>query len=360
MEIVETKYLKFDDEFIFENGDKIDEIFVAYETYGILNAEKTNAILVEHAFSGDAHAAFYHDGDKKPGWWDTIIGPDKAIDTNKFFVICSNILGGCKGTSGPISINPKTNQNYAMSFPFITIKDIVNLQKKLVDHFGIKKLVSVVGGSMGGMQVLEWVASYPEYTLSAIPIATTLKHSPQQIAFNEVGRQAIMRDPDWNNGNYYDKKIPQLGVSIARMIGHITYMSDNSMNTKFSRRKIKEELLFSKNFEVENYLHIKGDDFVKRFDANSYLYITKAMDYFDVSDRLLESKKSCDVKFLVIAFDSDWLYPIYQSLEIVKILRQRHVPATYCSIPSTWGHDSFLIEAEEQTKLIKPFLNSLI
>jgi homoserine O-acetyltransferase len=270
------------------------------------------------------------------------------------------VLGGCKGTTGPNSINPKTGKNYGMAFPFITIKDMVDVQKKLIDYLGIKQLVSVIGGSMGGMQVLQWVSSYPEYLKSAIPIATTMRHSPQQIAFNEVAREAIIVDSDWKGGDYYNCKNPELGLSIARMIGHITYMSDNSMESKFSRRKKEDTNSFEKNFEVENYLHQKGDDFVKRFDANSYLYITKAMDYFDISDKLFIKKNQLDIKFLVIAFESDWLYPTYQSLEIIKNLRQRHVPVTYCSINSTYGHDAFLLEADEETKLIKPFLSSIL
>ena len=358
---VETKYIVLDKKpFVLENGEKLESVTVAYETYGELNSKKSNAILVEHAFSGDAHAAGYHAGDKKPGWWDNIIGPDKAIDTNKFFVICANVLGGCKGTTGPVSINPETGKHYGMSFPLITIADMVCVQKELTDYLGIKKLVSVIGGSMGGMQVLQWVSSYPESLRSAIPIATTMKHSPQQIAFNEVARQSIMADPDWNNGDYYDTKSPILGLSIARMIGHITYMSDNSMESKFSRRKKQNVHSFEHNFEVENYLHRKGDDFVKRFDANSYLYITKAMDYFDVSGNLFDAQsKLADMKFLVIAFESDWLYPIYQSLDIIKELRKRHIPVTYCGINSTYGHDAFLLEEEEETKLMKPFLNSI-
>lgn len=289
-----------------------------------------------------------------------MIGPAKAFDTNKYFVICSNIIGGCKGSTGPSSLNPETGKPYALDFPIITIGDMVRAQKHLIDYLGIKKLLGVVGGSMGGMQALQWVALYPERIRSAIPIATTLKHSPQQIAFDEVGRQAIMADPAWRQGHYYGQGQPEKGLAVARMIGHITYMSEQSMEEKFSRRlKDKaDNLKFTAEFEVEGYLQYRGDNFVKRFDANSYLYITKAMDYFDLSGEKLFSKdKRFDIRFLVIAFKSDWLYPSSQSQDIVRQLKARHTDATYCEIKSTYGHDAFLVEVEEETHLIKHFLN---
>jgi homoserine O-acetyltransferase len=361
----DKKYYNFaapPNELLLESGEKLGPIKIAYETYGTLNEDKSNAILVEHAFSGDAHAAGYHEGDDKPGWWDDLIGPGKALDTDKYYIICSNIIGGCKGSTGPSSINPVTGKPYALDFPIITVGDIVKVQKHLIDHLGIKKLLSVIGGSMGGMQVLQWVASYPESVLSAIPIATTLKHSPQQIAFDEVGRQAVMADPAWLNGNYYDFGQPERGLAIARMIGHITYMSDRSMEEKFSR-KLKEKnknLKFTSDFEVEGYLRYRGDTFVKRFDANSYLYITKAMDYFDLSgDKLIPRKKKPGIRFLVIAFKSDWLYPAYHSQEIVKLLKARNISTTYCEIDSTYGHDAFLVEIEKESHLIKHFLRSV-
>jgi homoserine O-acetyltransferase/O-succinyltransferase len=342
-----------------ESGQKLGPITLAYETYGQLNAEKSNAVLVLHALSGDAHAAGFHEGDKNSGWWDDMIGPGKAFDTEKYFVICSNIIGGCKGSTGPSSVNPKTGKPYALEFPVITIADMVSAQEHLIDHLGIEKLLCVVGGSMGGFQVLQWVASYPEKVRSAIPIATTLKHSPQQIAFDEVGRQAVMADPDWKEGNYYGHGQPERGLAVARMIGHITYMSDQSMEEKFSRR-LKDKnysFKFKTDFEVEGYLRYRGDNFVKRFDANSYLYITKAMDYFDLSgDKLFPRAKKIDTRFLVIAFKSDWLYPSYQSQEIVRKLKMRRVDATYCEVKSTYGHDAFLVEIDEQTHLIKHFL----
>jgi len=363
--IISTQYFTFAEppqELILQSGASLGPITLAYETYGKLNKDKNNAILVAHALSGDAHAAGFHTkDDPKPGWWESMIGPGKAFDTDKYFVICSNVIGGCKGSTGPSSVNPKTGKPYALDFPIITIADMVKAQKMLIDYLGVKKLLSVCGGSMGGMQVLQWVASYPEYVRSAIPIATSWKHSPQQIAFDEVGRQAIMADPDWNKGNYYGAKSPERGLAVARMIGHITYMSDESMEDKFSR-KLKADnysFTFKTDFEVEGYLRYRGDSFVKRFDANSYLYITKAMDYFDLSGgELIPEGKTIDTRFLVIAFQSDWLYPAYQSHEIIHFLKGRHVDATYCEIQSRYGHDAFLLEVPEQTHLIKHFLAS--
>ncbi|MCG2712259.1 MAG: homoserine O-acetyltransferase [Candidatus Omnitrophica bacterium] len=364
--IVETRYCTFSkspDELEMDSGRKLGPIQVAYETYGQLNQDKSNAALIVHAFSGDAHAAGLDNQGSKPGWWDNMIGPGKAFDTDKYFVICSNVIGGCMGSTGPSSPNPKTGKPYGLEFPLITIADMVRVQKKLVESLGIKKLLSVCGGSMGGMQVLQWVASYPQMIASVIPIATALKHSPQQIAFNEVGRQAVMADPDWRHGDYYEHGQPEQGLAVARMIGHITYMSDDSMEKKFSRRLKQDNgysFSFKSDFEVEGYLRYRGDSFVKRFDANSYLYITKAMDYFDLSrGKLIPHKKKIDTKFLIIAFKSDWLYPAYQSKDIVRALKLNDVEVTYCEIESTAGHDAFLLEVDEQTHLIKHFLNSI-
>ncbi len=360
--VVETKYFTFankPEELLLESGQKLGPIVLAYETYGELNNDRSNAILIEPAFTGDAHAAGFHKGEDAPGWWDNMIGPGKAFDTNKYFVICSNVIGGCRGSTGPSSINPGTGKHYALDFPIITIADMVKAQKYLIDHLGIDKLLCVSGGSMGGMSALEWVALYPEKVRSAIPIATTMKHTPQQIAFNEVGRQSIMADTAWLKGDYYGHTQPERGLAVARMIGHITYMSDQSMKEKFSR-KLKDNgysFSFKTDFEVEGYLRYRGDTFVKRFDANSYLYITKAMDYFDVSEgKLIAGKKELDTKFLVISFESDWLYPSYQSRDIVKELRKKHVDVVYCEIKSTYGHDAFLLEIESESRLIKHFL----
>ncbi len=361
LENKETKYFTFvnpPEELRLESGEKLGPITIAYETYGELNAHKSNAILVLHALSGDAHAAGIS------GWWGSLIGPDKGLDTNKYFVICSNVIGGCQGSTGPSSTNPKTGEPYGTDFPLVTITDMVNAQIHLIDHLGIEKLLAVVGGSMGGMQVLQWMVAYPERIRSAISIATTLKHTPQQIAFNEVGRQAIMADPDWKKGHYYNSLVPAKGLAVARMIGHITYMSDSSMAEKFGRRvrEDKEPFKFSAEFEVEGYLQYQGDSFVKRFDANSYLYITKAIDYFNIlngNKNLCNIFKGLKAKVLVISFKSDWLYPSYQSQDIMKACKLSGVDTTYCEINSTYGHDSFLLETEQETQLIKHFLNTV-
>jgi homoserine O-acetyltransferase len=361
--LVQTKYFDFalpPNELILEGGETLGPITVAYETYGRLNDQRSNAILILHALSGDAHAAGIHRRDENPGWWDNMIGPGRAFDTNRYFVICSNVLGGCKGTTGPSSINPKTGKEYGLDFPVISILDMVNVQKHLIDHLEIDQLLSVAGGSMGGMQALEWLVSCPDRLKSAIIIATAAKHSPQQIAFHEVGRQAIMADPHWRDGRYYGGLPPAKGLSVARMVGHITYMSEISMAEKFGRRLSNngKPHKFSAGFEVEEYLHNRGDHFVKRFDANSYLYITKAIDSFDVSrgKALHEVFKGNKAKVLVLAFRSDWLYPASQSKEIVKACKWAGVDTTYCEIDSTYGHDAFLLEVEEETHLVKHFL----
>ena len=360
--VVETKYFTFD-ALTLENGEKFGPVTIAYETYGELNEDRSNAILILHALSGDAHAAGVHEGQNDPGWWDSMIGPGKAFDTNKYFVISSNVLGGCKGSTGPSSVNPKTGKPYAIDFPIIIIGDMVSAQKRLIDYLGIEKLLSVAGGSMGGMQALSWLVNYPDKIWSAIPIATTARHSPQQIAFNEVGRQAIMTEPQWKNGNYYGGPPPARGLAVARMIGHITYMSDASMAEKFGRHKknSEQDSKFMADFEVEGYLRYRGDNFVKRFDANSYLYITKAMDNFDASqgDPLENVLQGIKAKVLVIAFKSDWLYPAYQSKDIVKACKLSGVEASYCDIDSTYGHDSFLLEVEDETHFIKHFLKKV-
>ncbi|MCS7042369.1 MAG: homoserine O-acetyltransferase [Bryobacteraceae bacterium] len=358
--ITETQFAHFDS-LELDCGETLTGLQVAYETYGQLNAEKTNAVLILHAFTGDAHAAgIDHNG--KPGWWDNMIGPGKAFDTNRYFVICSNVLGGCRGTTGPSSIDPRTGRRYGLRFPVITIGDMVRLQKKLIDHLGIPKLLAVAGGSMGGMQALEWAVSYPDAVEACIPIAATARHSAQQIAFNETGRQAIMMDPDFNHGDYSDDRPPARGLAVARMIGHITYMSDESMREKFGRRLRNREAFsfgFDIDFEVESYLRYRGQQFVGRFDANSYLYITKAMDYFDLTlgyPSLAASLERAKARFLVISFTSDWLYPSYQSLEIVNALRSRNHDVTYCELTSNYGHDAFLVDVAEQTEVIRGFL----
>ncbi len=357
---VETQYAYFP-ALALDCGVTLAPIQVAYETYGRLNEDRTNAILILHAFSGDAHAAGL-DGDGKAGWWDNMIGPGKGFDTDKYFVICSNVLGGCKGTTGPSSLNPATGKPYGMAFPGITISDMVRLQKMLIDHLKIPQLLAVTGGSMGGMQVLEWAVAFPEAVAAALPIASTARHSAQQIAFNEVGRQSIMSDPDFNNGDYYETKPPARGLAVARMVGHITYMSDESMREKFGRRlrgKTEYGFDFNIDFEVESYLRYRGIQFVDRFDANSYLYITKAMDYFDLTNghaslRAALDRSSC--RWLAITFTSDWLYPSKQMLEIVSALRSLNRDVTYCELASNYGHDAFLVEVAEQTEIVQGFL----
>ncbi len=360
---VETQYFMFGDgaenALFLESGLKLGPITLAYETYGQLNENRSNAILVEHTLTSDAHAAGFHEGDKRPGWWDDMIGPGKAFDTDKYFVICANVIGGCKGSTGPASINPETGKPYGLDFPVITVKDMVAAQKRLLDYLGIGQLLCVAGGSMGGMQALQWVASYPEMVRSCIPIATAWKQSPQQLAFAEVGRQAIMKDPDWNGGNYYSGPRPENGLAVARMLGHITYMSEVSMEEKFSRKLRGKDysFTFDVDFEVEGYLNYNGAHFVNRFDANSYLYITRALNYYDVSgDKLIPLGKKINTSFLVISFLSDWLYPSWQSKELVQFLMSRQQDTTYCEIKSTYGHDAFLLEFEEETRLIKHFL----
>jgi homoserine O-acetyltransferase/O-succinyltransferase len=362
---VETEYYTPSDDLILEGGERLENITIAYETYGKLNNEKSNAIMVCHALSGDAHAAGWHEGDRKPGWWDIIIGPGKCLDTEKYFIISSNIIGGCKGSTGPSSINPQTGESYGLNFPIITIKDIVKAQKKLIDHLGVKQLFAVIGGSMGGMQVLQWCVSYPDMVRMAIPIATSAYSSPQQIAFNEVGRRAIISDPKWNQGNYYFKEFPDQGLALARMIAHITYLSNESMYQKFGRQlQDKEEYSFdfSTDFQVESYLHHQGNTFTKRFDANSYLYITKAIDYFDLAGdgSLAEVFKEVKAKFLVISVDSDWLYPPSQSKEIVMALSTNDLDVGYCEIKSSYGHDAFLLEGGQLNYIIGNFLSDTL
>ncbi len=363
--IIATQYYKPSDALVLEGGERLENITIAYETYGKLNKEKSNAIMVCHALSGDAHAAGWHENDRKPGWWDIIIGPGKCLDTAKYFIICSNVIGGCKGSTGPSSLNPKTGKPYSLDFPIITIKDMINAQKKLIDYLGIKQLFAVIGGSMGGMQVLQWCISYPDMVRMAIPIATAAYSSPQQIAFNEVGRRAIISDPNWNHGDYYSLQFPDNGLALARMIAHITYLSNESMYQKFGRRlQDKEEYSFefSTDFEVESYLHYQGNSFTKRFDANTYLYITKAIDYFDltVDVSLADGLKDVKSKILVISVDSDWLYPPAQSKEILMALTANDVDVIYYELKFSYGHDAFLIEGGQLNYVIENFLSDIL
>jgi len=353
------------DELALESGATLGPITIAYETCGELNPDKSNAILICHALTGDAHVAGYHDADDpKPGWWDIMVGPGKGIDTDRYFVICTNILGSCMGSTGPCAYNPKTTDPYSLDFPVVTIGDMVNAQKALIDHLDIPFLHAVIGGSIGGMQVLEWCVRFPEMVKSAIPLATTIRHSALAIAFNEVARQAIMADPNWNNGKYYNGPRPDLGLAVARMIGHITYLSDDAMRLKFGRRlqdKSDFSFNFDADFQVESYLRHQGKKFVERFDANSFLYITKAADYFDLGREYGEGSdvdafSDTLAKFLVMSFTSDWLYPTYQSREIVKALKKNGLDVSFCEIKAQWGHDAFLLPSDRMTTLIKGFL----
>ena len=365
--LVETEYFIFAEppnELILSSGRKLGPITLAYETYGALNSTGDNTILILHALSGTAHAAGYHTPDDKyPGWWDIYIGPGKSFDTDRYFVICSNIIGGCNGSTGPSSTNPATDREYGLDFPIVTIKDMVNAQWHLVKHLGIQKLLTVTGGSMGGMQALQWAISYPELVQSVIAIGTANSLSAQGIAFNEVGRQAIFRDPNWRDGDYYHSEQPKSGLSLARMIGHITYLSEVLMHERFGRRLQDSELFsfdFKSEFMVESYLHHQGIKFVDRFDANSYLYITKAIDYFDLKSdfggSLVNAFEKVLSDFLIISFSSDWLYPSSLSREIVNALRVNGKNVTYTEIETEKGHDAFLLENELMGRNISNFL----
>lgn len=369
--IVEKQFFTFaapPDRLKIESGAGISPVTIAYEVCGTLNKDKSNAILVLHALSGDSHMAGYYDAkDAKPGWWDIMVGPGKGIDTDKYFVICSNIIGSCAGSTGPASINPETRKEYGTDFPLITIGDMVDSQKALMDYLEIKSLLSVIGGSVGGMQVLEWSVRYPGMVRSAIPLATTTQHSALAIAFNEVARQAIMADPNWNDGHYYSDQKPDMGLAIARMIGHITYLSDESMRLKFGRKLQNRSALsfkFGAEFQVESYLQYQGKKFIERFDANSFLYITKAADYFDLarqygSGSLVKAFLNCKSRFLVVSYTSDWLYPTYQSKEMVKAMKKNNLDVSFCEIDAQWGHDAFLLPSDRLDSLIKGFLRSI-
>lgn len=343
-------------------GQLLAPITLRYETYGTLSPDADNAILIEHALSGDAHVAgYYSESDEKPGWWDTMVGPGKTFDTNKYFIVCSNVIGGCSGSTGPGSMDPATGTRYGMDFPFVTIADMVHAQKKLMDHLGIRKWLCVAGGSMGGMQVLRWALLYPDCMESIIPIATTSRISAQSIAFNWVGREAIMSDPEWNGGHYTDQ--PDRGLAIARMLAHITYLSEESMRRKFGRKlqSAKDYSFdFDKDFSVESYLEHQGMRFVDRFDANAYLYITRAIDYFDVADKsngdLAKGLLPIQCKTLVVSFSSDWLFPPEQSREMVRGMLKNGLDVTYCNIKSSYGHDAFLLEDDTLGRLISNFL----
>jgi len=347
-------------------GVLLPALQIAYQTYGELNDARSNAVLVCHALTGDQHAASINPVTGKPGWWETMVGPGLPIDTDRFFVICSNVLGGCMGTTGPASTNPETGRPYGLDMPLVTIRDMVNAQAMLLDHLGIETLLCVAGGSMGGMQVLQWAASYPERVFCALPLATGARHSAQNIAFHEVGRQAVMADPDWCGGHYLAAGTsPQRGLAVARMAAHITYMSDQALHRKFGRRlqdRAMPTFGFDADFQVESYLRHQGEAFVQRFDANSYLYVTRAMDYFDLAADyggvLANAFRGSKTRFCVVSFTSDWLFPTEESRAIVHALNASGAKVSFAEIDSDKGHDSFLLDEPELFAIARGFLDS--
>ena len=351
--------------FKLDSGDSINDIKIAFKTFGELNTKKDNAILVCHALTGDQYVSGMNPVTGREGWWSRMVGPNKPIDTNKFYVICSNVLGGCSGSTGPKEINLTTKKIYGRDFPSITIKDMVKAQSLLIESLKIKKLFSVIGGSMGAMQALQWVIDYPEKISNIIHIAGALKHSAQNIAFHEVGRQAIMNDPLWKKGEYFkDNERPERGLSVARMIAHITYLSEDAMHRKFGRKLQSRDIIsfgFEADFQVESYLRYQGLSFVDRFDANSYLYLTRAMDYFDNDEKF---KKNIEfshtpnehLKYLIISFTSDWLFPSQESKIIVNQLNNLSRKVSFLEIDTDKGHDSFLLEEPQLDSLIDGFL----
>lgn len=360
-----ARVLTLPDPVTLTSGQVLEHVEVAYETFGTLDEDGCNAVLVCHALSGDSHVA--RGVTARDGWWEPMVGPGKAIDTDRFHVICTNVLGGCSGTTGPGSVDPATGRPYGLHFPIVTIEDMVDVQARLLDELGIERLVAVVGGSMGGMQALAWAVRYPERVGSVIADATTPRLAPQAIGFNEVGRTAILEDPGFAAGDYYgEERQPDAGLAIARMIGHITYLSDESMHEKFGRRLREGEgyaFEFVSEFEVETYLAHQGSRFIERFDANTYLYMTKAMDYFDLcgdSASLTHAVAAVPDRFLVLSFTSDWLFPTYQSRKLVNALLSAGKSVSFAEVSSPYGHDAFLLEVEQQTALIAPFLENAL
>jgi len=340
---------------------------IAYQTYGTLNADRSNAVLLCHALTGDQHVANVHPVTRKPGWWETMVGPGKPIDTERYFVICPNVVGACMGTTGPASPNPnKPGEVYGLEFPVITIRDMVRAQAMLLDRLGIETLFSVAGGSMGGMQVLQWAASYPQRVFSALPLATGTRHSAQNIAFHEVGRQAVMADPEWHGGRYFALGTnPRRGLAVARMGAHITYLSDAALHRKFGRKfqdRANPTFSFDADFEVESYLRHQGSTFVERFDANSYLYLTRAMDYFDLAADyggvLANAFRKTPTRFCVVSFTSDWLFPTPESRAIVHALNAGGARVSFAEIETDKGHDAFLLDEPELFAIVRGFLES--
>ena len=350
-----------------ESGDIIDSFKLAFKTYGKLNADKTNAILVCHALTGDQYVAGNNPITGREGWWSRMVGPNKPIDTNKFFVICSNVLGGCAGSTGPKELQNGSDVAYGGNFPSVTIKDMVKAQSLLIESLNIEKLFSVIGGSMGAMQALQWAIDFPDKILNIIHIAGALKHSAQNIAFHEVGRQAIMSDPIWKNGKYFENnEVPERGLSVARMIAHISYLSENAMHRKFGRKLQSRDIIsfgFDADFQVESYLRYQGKSFVERFDANSYLYLTRAMDYFDHDETFRKNiefshNPNNHLKYLIVSFTSDWLFPTIESKMIVNQLNSLSREVSFLEIDTDKGHDSFLLEEPQLDDVIKGFLTN--
>jgi len=360
-----TAQLFTEEALTLDSGATLSPVTVGFETYGTLNSAGNNAVLVCHALTGDQYAASKHPLTGKPGWWQRLIGPGKLLDTNKYFIICSNVLGSCLGTSGPWEINSNTGEPWGLDFPVITIRDMVRLQAALLDHLNIDKLFMVIGGSMGGMQVLEWLTTFPERLHSAVALATAARHTAQNIAFHEVGRQAVMADPNWNGGSYYRKaEKPDKGLAVARMTAHITYLSEDALTKKFGRNLQARDAVtfgFDADFQVESYLRHQGSAFVDRFDANSYLYITRAMDYLDIArrydGRLADAfKEATNVRCCVISFSSDWLYPTSENKQIAHAMNAAGVPVSFAEINSPHGHDAFLLEEPEMDQMLAGFV----
>jgi len=355
-----------DEPLALESGESLGPWSIAYQAYGALNADKSNAILLCHALTGDQHVANINPVTGKSGWWETMVGPGKPYDTDRFFIICANVLGSCLGTTGPASLDPKTGKPYALHFPVVTIRDMVNAQAKLVNRLGIETLFCVAGGSMGGMQVLEWAASHPDRVFSAMPIATAAKHTAQNIAFHEVGRQAVMADPDWHSGRYLEEGTrPEKGLAVARMAAHITYLSEQALHRKFGRNlqeRAAPTFSFDADFEVESYLRYQGRSFVERFDANSYLFLTRAMDYFDLAKEhdgvLARAFKGSKTRFCIVSFTSDWLFPTSDSRAIVHALNAAGASVSFVEIETDKGHDAFLLDVPELFETTRGFIDS--
>ena len=366
--LVEPQHVHFDEPLELESKGKLNSYGITYETYGTLNANASNALLVCHALSGNHHVAGrYDDSGKTNGWWHLLIGPGKAIDTNRFFVVCSNNIGGCNGSTGPSSINPETNKPYGTDFPIVTVKDWVHTQAKLSDHLGIEKWAAVIGGSLGAMQAMQWSISYPERLEHCLIIASAAKLNAQNIGFNDVARQAIRTDPEFHNGNFYEHQTtPERGMRVARMIGHITYLSEDLMGQKFGRdlrKKSKFDYEFTPEFEVESYLRYQGDKFISQFDANTYLLMTKALDYFDpaseTDNNLTKALAPAKANFLVVSFSSDWRFSPERSREIVRALQSNKLNVSYAEIECPQGHDSFLLEIDDYIRVMRAYLNRI-